>query len=328
MVRKLGLFAIALAILFTLFSGARELWPQLSARVNPAQDAPAVALSPLERAEAMMKREDGEAPVLTERMDDLRGAVTLIEESAKGDGARAQEAQKFLALFQNAQEFGELMEQFDQVIAQSQNAPQESLVQLYLGRAALSLVRDPKGALKAYRRATELDPTQMLAFVRIGDIEGLAVKDYDAAQWAFVTAFSLAEERQDLKVQAIAARNLGAVAFMKQDLRTAEKLYDKSLSIDSNPKNKKLVAERYAQLANLQFMSKNNRESAKVLLKKSIALFEELGNKSGLADNYFQLGVLESADERMRLWQKSRDIHMELGRDVMAQAVQAAIDAE
>ena len=129
---------------------------------------------------------------LEQQINELRGALQLAQSIVRGGGELASAAQTLLDTFISAPDDPKLPAQLDALTARYENGPIQDLIALYLGRGAVSYYSGTHGALAAYTRVTELDPSHMDGHNWRGHLLH-RLGDLPAAQNAYEQVLSLAD---------------------------------------------------------------------------------------------------------------------------------------
>ncbi|MFZ9118659.1 MAG: tetratricopeptide repeat protein [Paracoccaceae bacterium] len=163
-----------------------------------------------------------------EKVKDLSAALELTQSIARGGGELAKKAQALLDVFVAQPDDPTLPAQFDGLIDDYENGPVNDLIALYLGRGAVNYMNDPRGALAAYTRVTQLNPDHKAAHNQCGNLHR-RLGDLTAAQAAYDTVLTLAEAAKDDGIKAVALGNFGTLAQTRGDLAEAEGYYEQAL---------------------------------------------------------------------------------------------------
>ncbi|MEK9642772.1 MAG: hypothetical protein VW122_09385, partial [Paracoccaceae bacterium] len=114
----------------------------------------------------------------------LRAALELTQSIARGGGELAKEAQALLAAFVAQPDDPTLAARFDGLMQDYENGPVNDLIALAMGRGAVSFMNDPRGALAAYTRVTQLNPDRKVAHNQCGNLHS-RLGNLTAAQAAY-----------------------------------------------------------------------------------------------------------------------------------------------
>ena len=152
-----------------------------------------------------------------EKVKDLSAALELTQSIARGGGELAKEAQALLDAFVAQPDDPTLAARFDGLMQDYENGPVNDLIALAMGRGAVSFMNDPRGALAAYTRVTQLNPDHEEAHNRCGNLHS-RLGNLTAAQAAYDTVLTLAEAEKDDEAKVVALGNLGNLALTRGDL--------------------------------------------------------------------------------------------------------------
>ncbi len=195
---------------------------------------------------------------------------------------------------------------------------------------ALAFLDDTQKSLKAYRRATQLDPDNAdgwnqlghllrrtgeldtainvyqivlhlgqehknqaeiaAAYGNLGIVYGMR-GDLDKAVECFNESFKISETLDNKGKIAIIYGNLGEVHRIRGDLDKALEYYNKALDIDENIGNDKGIAIHCSNLGNV-YRIRGDLDKASEYYNKSVTINESLRHKEGMATNYANLGAL------------------------------------
>ena len=263
-----------------------------------------------------------------DKVKELRAALELAQSIARGGGHLAQEAQALLDACVAQPDDPTLAARFDGLIDEYENGPVNDLIALYLGRGTVSYMNDPRGALAAYTRVTQLSPDHKEAHNYCGILHH-RLGNLKEAQAEYDTVLALAEAEKDDVAKAAALGNLGKIVATRGDLTAAEGYYQKSLKLDQELGHKEGMAADYTNLGNLSQI-RGDLAAAERYYEQALKLNQELGRKEGMAKNYTNLGIL--ADTRGDLaaarafWVQARDLYAEIGMPHMVEKVQESLD--
>ncbi|MEK9735171.1 MAG: tetratricopeptide repeat protein, partial [Paracoccaceae bacterium] len=186
-----------------------------------------------------------------EEVKDLTAALEIAQSIARGGEDLAQEAQALLDAFVAQPDDPTLAARFDGLIDDYENGPVNDLIALAKGRGAVSYMNDPRGALAAYTRVTQLSPDHKAAHNRCGNLH-TRLGNLTAVQAAYDTVLTLAEAEKDDGFKAAALGNLGILADTRGDLAAAEGYYAQSLKLNQELGLKEGMANQYANLGGLE----------------------------------------------------------------------------
>ena len=162
------------------------------------------------------------------------------------------------------------------------------LIALYLGRGAVSYMNDPRGALAAYTRVTQLSPDHKEAHNYCGILHH-RLGNLKEAQAEYDTVLALAEAEKDDLAKAAALGNLGKIVATRGDLTAAERYYEQALKLNQELGRKEGMAKNYTNLGIL-------------------------------ADTRGDLAAARA------FWVQARDLYAEIGMPHMVEKVQESLD--
>ncbi|NDH24759.1 MAG: hypothetical protein EBY35_00830 [Rhodobacteraceae bacterium] len=264
-----------------------------------------------------------------EKVKELRAALELTQSIARGGGELAKEAQALLDAFVAQPDDPTLAARFDGLMQDYENGPVNDLIALAMGRGAVSFMNDPRGALAAYTRVTQLNPDHKEAHNRCGNLHS-RLGNLTAAQAAYDTVLTLAEAEKDDEFKAMALGNLGNLAQTRGDLAAAEGYYAQALTLNQELGRKEGMAIQYGNLGVLA-ATRGDLAAAEGYYEQSLTLNQALGRKEGMAIQYGNLGGLEHARGNMAgaraFWVQARDLFAEIGMPHMVEQLQGWIDS-
>ena len=155
-------------------------------------------------------------------------------------------------------------------------------------------------ALQAYQKASEIDPENITAYSRQGDVHR-QLKQLDLAEKAYKRVQSFAN--QSTANQALTLSNFGLLNVSKGKLVEAEDAFNEALSIYKKIEDDNGIAETSFNLANL-YKSSERFAQAESYYKTALANFSERNEFKKLADTHAALGGLFQA---MKLTTKAQD---------------------
>ena len=210
-----------------------------------------------------------------EKVKDLSAALELTQSIARGGGELAKEAQALLDAFVAQPDDPTLAARFDGLMQDYENGPVNDLIALAMGRGAVSFMNDPRGALAAYTRVTQLNPDRKAAHNQCGNLHS-RLGNLTAAQAAYDTVLTLAEAEKDDEFKAMALGNLGNLAQTRGDLAAAEGYYAQSLTLEKELGRKEGMANQYGNLGGLEH-ARGNMAGARAFWGQARDLFAEIG---------------------------------------------------
>ena len=143
----------------------------------------------------------------------------------------------------------------------------------YIG--ALAFLHDTEKSIRAYHKATELDPANAEGWNQLGHLQfrkGLL----DAAIASYERVLSLGNQIDNLELIAIATGNLGNIFMTRGDLDEAEAMYRKSLGLEEELGRKEGMASDFGNLGNI-FMTRGDLDEARLHWQQAIDLYKEVG---------------------------------------------------
>ena len=147
----------------------------------------------------------------------------------------------------------------------------------YRNLGALAFLDDTQKSLKAYRRATQLDPDNANGWNQLGHLLDRIGK-LDEAINAYQTVLRLGQEHKNQEEIAVAYGNLGNVYQTRGDLDKAIEYYKKALEIGKELGNKERIAIQYGNLGNV-YQTRGDLDKAIEYYNKGLQIDEELGVK-------------------------------------------------
>ena len=222
----------------------------------------------------------------------------------------------------------------------------------YRHLGALSLLDNPKGALREFERAVALDPTepeswhqlaslQMLfgdlenaklsyaklmqlsgsdetieaaAYTGLGNVNFL-IGEFEEASQSYKSALALLENSDQDNIARISA-NLGKVYQIQGKFVFAESMFEDALRIHSEIDDLKSMASHYANLGSIH-LRLGNLQEAELMYRQSISLKEAFGDRIGFANLLSDLGFLKQMQGELNkansLYQQALAIHKSQG---------------
>ena len=208
----------------------------------------------------------------------LRGALQVAQTIETAGGPLADRARELLDDFAAGRIGNAAIPAFDALIAEyrvSLKTAEADLVQLYLGRGALSFLHDTQGALNAFQEAARLDPENMEAHNQVGHLEQ-RLGNLAAAEQAYSRVLDLALAQDHKGAEAAALGNLGNLAQTRGDLDAAESYYQQALALNQELGSKAGMASDYGNLGALA-KTRGDLDAARGLWDQSRDLFEDIG---------------------------------------------------
>ena len=146
-------------------------------------------------------------------------------------------------------------------------------------------------ALRAYEKASELDPENSNAWNRQANIYR-RLKQFNKAEMAYKKVQSL--ENQGETNDALSFANLGLLSQSKGDLLAAEEAFLQALEIYESAKNNAGIASTSQNLASLYKKTKNP-EKAEIYYLKALKSYIEQDKAENIATIYSALGSLKQS---------------------------------
>lgn len=228
----------------------------------------------------------------TEQIKSLTAAVTTL---SQGKGIIGTESQINAAMNALAQGNTQLAKTLFENETQKVELAAKQGAEAYRNLGALAYLDNTQESLKAYRRATELDPDNAEGWNMLGLLLS-RVGDLDEAIIAYNKVLILGNNHEI----AWSYGNLGVVYYTRGELDKAIEFYQKGLAIQIKLGDKQGMAKKYGNLGNVYF-TQNNLDKAAEFYQKS------LSEKGGIA-NYISLGNVYAArhefDKAIEFYQK------------------------
>jgi tetratricopeptide (TPR) repeat protein len=206
----------------------------------------------------------------------------------------------------------------DELIAQRQAARERvsrDEAGLYRQKGALAFLHDTEKAVRAYAKATELDPDDPDGWNQLGELQ-VRIGELDTATCSFERVLALGNRIDDQGLIAVATGNLGVIYRTRGDIDRAETMFRKSLALDEALGHKEGMAATYGNLG-LIYRMRGDLDQAEAMHRKSLAIEEALGRKEGMAADYGNLGTLFAQKGNMAQacvhWRKARDLFAQIG---------------
>ena len=258
------------------FSGLfKWMWTRVfGGKDRRSESDPQALTKALHRYEELIETKDSLREA-EERVKDLSAALELAQSIARGGGELAKKAKTLLDAFVAQPDDPTLPAQFDGLIDDYENGPVNDLIALYLGRGAVNYMNDPRGALAAYTRVTQLNPDHKAAHNQCGNLHR-RLGDLTAAQAAYDTVLTLAEVEKDDEFKAKAFGNLGLLAKIRGDLAAAEGYYEQALTLNQALRLKEGMATNFGNLGGLEH-ARGNMAGARAFWGQARDLYAEIG---------------------------------------------------
>ncbi len=153
---------------------------------------------------------------------------------------------------------------------------------------SIAYLNDSQKALSAYKKATNLDPSNPVAWNGLGRIQ-FRLGNLDESRQAFEKTLELAGN--DKQHQSGAYSNLGVIYKTYGQLDKAEDYHLKALEIDKNLGCKEGIAADYSNLGVI-CQIRGKLDKAEDYHLKSFDINKTLGRKEGMAFDYGSLGTV------------------------------------
>jgi tetratricopeptide (TPR) repeat protein len=271
-----GAIVAFVVVILGWFSGLfKWMWTRVfGGKDRRSESDPQALTKALHRYEELIETKDTLREA-EEKVKDLSAALELTQSIARGGGELAQKAQALLDVFVAQPDDPTLPAQFDGLIDDYENGPVNDLIALYLGRGAVNYMNDPRGALAAYTRVTQLNPDHKAAHNQCGNLHR-RLGDLTAAQAAYDTVLTLAEAEKDDEFKAKAFGNLGLLAKIRGDLAAAEGYYEQALTLNQALRLKEGMATNFGNLGGLEH-ARGNMAGARAFWGQARDLYAEIG---------------------------------------------------
>ena len=265
-----------------------------------------IAINLINKHQSEVQAKNDQIKALTQAISDLSKGQDILGSQAQIDAALAAlsqgDTEKAKQLFANAAEKG------DQEALQTAKA--------YRNLGALAHLDNTQQALKAYSRATELDPNNPDGWNKLGHLLR-RVGELDQAIVAYKKVMSWGKSHQDKQYIAIAYGNLGLVYQTRGELDKAIEFHQKALVIDEALGRKEGMANQYGNLG-IVYQTRGELDKAIEFHQKALVIDEALGRKEGMANQYGNLGIVYKTrgelDKAIEFYQKALVIDEALGR--------------
>jgi protein O-GlcNAc transferase len=154
----------------------------------------------------------------------------------------------------------------------------------------IAFLHDTDKAMRAYVKATELDPDDPDGWNQLGLLQRRA-GELDASVRSFEHVLALGNRLEDRGWVAAATGNLGLIYRRRGDLEQAEAMHRKSLALNEALDRKEGMATDYGNLG-LIYQTRGDLDQAEAMHRKSLAIEEALGRNEGMANQYGNLGLI------------------------------------
>lgn len=155
---------------------------------------------------------------------------------------------------------------------------------------ALAFLDNTDEALKAYRRAVELDPEDTESWNQLGHLFR-RVGNLEAAEDAYRQVLSLGETGEEQLTVAAAYGGLGHIYRIHGEWNRAETMYRRALDKYEALDVKKGKADVYTSIGTL-YMLRRDLNSAETMYKTALGIYEAIPDLTGLAIGFLNLGTV------------------------------------
>lgn len=153
----------------------------------------------------------------------------------------------------------------------------------------------PQKSLKAYRRATELDPDNANGWNQLGNVLHLTGNPKEAII-AYQNVLKMGKKNQKPKEVAAAHNGLGTI-YKYNDRNKAIECYKKALSIGEDFEIQEIIATACENIA-VAYCENRDFDEAIKLYQRALKINEEINDREGMASNYLNLGTMYYDRER------------------------------
>lgn len=151
---------------------------------------------------------------------------------------------------------------------------------LYRQKAALAFLRDRQASVRAYARATELDPQNGEVWNQFAALQ-LHIGEVDAAKRSYENVLALKNPAVDPLESAKAANGLAFIYTTRGSLEDAEAMYKKALEIHERLERNEEMAYAYSKLGNI-YQMRGVLDEAATMLKRALDLYQLPGFENGI----------------------------------------------
>jgi tetratricopeptide (TPR) repeat protein len=153
---------------------------------------------------------------------------------------------------------------------------------------ALAFLDDTQKSLKAYRRATQLDPDNADGWNQLGHLL-VRIGEMEKAIKAYQTVWRLGKEHKNPLEIAATYVNLGNLYLTREELDKAIAYHSKALKIHEIIGCKEGMANNYTCLG-VAYCKLRELDKVTEYYNKALIIHESIGNKEGMANDYCNLG--------------------------------------
>jgi tetratricopeptide (TPR) repeat protein len=200
-----------------------------------------------------------------------------------------------------------------ETIKQAEPKIQQS-AKAYRNLGALAFSDNPKAALIAYRRATQLAPDNAEGWNKLGLLLKMTGA-LEEAVMAYEKVLRLGGIHKNKALLAIAYSNLGLVYKTQGQLEKALECYQKALVINEILGRNTSMSINYGNLGNV-YKTLGMLDKGIEFHQKALLIDERLGRKKGMAEDYANLGVVHKLKgnqaETKRYWNMSIELYREI----------------
>jgi tetratricopeptide (TPR) repeat protein len=200
-----------------------------------------------------------------------------------------------------------------ELLEESARSRTEKAAQDWIDIGNIAYLNDTQKAFSSYEKATNLDPSNLDAWNRLGHIQN-RLGHLDQAQHAYEKVLELAGK--DKESQAIAYGNLGNIYKTRGELDKAEEFHLKSLEINKTLGRQEGIANVYSNLGVI-YRTRGELDKAEEFHLKSLEIEKILGRQGGMANQYGNLGIIYETRGNLEndedFYKKSLEINKKLG---------------
>jgi protein O-GlcNAc transferase len=202
---------------------------------------------------------------------------------------------------------------FHQITKDAEENNIKDAAESYRHLGAIAYLNNTDDSINAYKRATQLDPSNGSGWNQLGHLLRRTC-NFGEAENAYLQLLNLAAV--GTKNQAVAYGNLAIVYYMQGNIEKSKVFVHKSLAINEKLGCKEGLAAQYCNLGNL-YKAQGKFRKAAVFYQKSLSIHELLGLKQGIASQYGNLGAIHQSQYEMEkaieYYKKSLAINVLLG---------------
>ena len=266
--------------------------------VRKALEKPTPPASPLadEAFEALIEKHKGTINDQGETIKALQNAVNALSDqgNAPETSEKTKEGIQEALIFLKQDKTDKAEDIFQRILDEKQAEGQAANLEAaeaakHLG--ALAYLHNPKKSLKAYQKASTLNPDDAQAWNRLGHLLKLT-GDLAAAEQAYNKVLALGNKTADKGIIAAALGNLGIIARIRGDLDKAVDYQQQAYTLDTELGHKEGMAN---DLGNLEAVAELKGDIPKAcrLWKEALALFEDVGMKPQIKQTQANLASID-----------------------------------